>query len=258
MKTERPSSEGVGERVGKNVEGLEEEKSKNPGANDGTRGTCAHQNPSKKFESIADFDQRGEFLGRGGERGGASRICSASSEFERLLLHACAMMGGLSATRKEETMGTTVATVAVQKSNAVLAIFVGGLIAGALDLTSAFITYGPGVPRAIAGGLLGRAAMQGGLGTYVLGILLHFFIACSAAAIYYAVSRKLGFMTEHAVVCGLFYGIAVFLVMNLIVLPLSALHAKGPYHLGSLVQGLLVHMILIGLPIALSVRRFSK
>jgi hypothetical protein len=168
------------------------------------------------------------------------------------------MMGGVSAIRSEETMGTTVATFSMHESKAVLAIFVGGLIAGALDLTSAFITFGWGVPRAIAGGLLGRTAFQGGTGTYVLGVLLHFFIACSAAAIYYAASRRLEFMTEHAVVCGMFYGIAIFLVMNLVVLPLSALHAKGPYRLAGLIQGLLVHMIIIGLPIALSVKRFSK
>src|SRR5580693_7265400 len=117
------------------------------------------------------------------------------------------MIGGVNATRSEETMGTTVATFSMHESKAVPAIFVGGLIAGALDLTSAFITFGWGVPRAIAGGLLGRTALQGGTGTFVLGVLLHFFIACSAAAIYYAVSRRLGFMTEHAVVCGMFYGI---------------------------------------------------
>lgn len=155
-------------------------------------------------------------------------------------------------------MGTTVATFSMQESKAVLAIFVGGLIAGALDLTSAFITFGWGVPRAIAGGLLGRTAFQGGPGTYALGVLLHFFIACSAAAIYYAVSRRLEFMTEHAVVCGMFYGIAIFLVMNLVVLPLSALHVRGPFQLRGLIQGVLVHMIIIGLPIALSVKRFSK
>jgi hypothetical protein len=168
------------------------------------------------------------------------------------------MMSGVSASCAEETMSTSVATISMHESKAVLAIFVGGLIAGALDLTSAFITFGWGVPRAIAGGLLGRPALQGGAGTYVLGVLLHFFIACSAAAIYYAASRGLDFMTEHAVICGLFYGIAVFLVMNLVVLPLSALHAKGPYRLAGLIQGLLVHMIIIGLPIALSVKRFSK
>jgi len=155
-------------------------------------------------------------------------------------------------------MSTTVATFSMNESKAVPAIFVGGLIAGALDLTSAFITFGWGVPRAIAGGLLGRTAFQGGTGTYVLGVLLHFFIACSAAAIYYVVSRRLEFMTEHAVVCGMFYGIAIFLVMNLVVLPLSALHVRGPFQLRGLIQGVLVHMIIIGLPISLSVKRFSK
>ena len=155
-------------------------------------------------------------------------------------------------------MGTTAATISMHESKAVLAIFVGGLIAGALDLTAAFLTYGLNSPFAIAGGLLGRSALQGGAGTYVLGVLLHFFIACSAAAIYYAASRRLEFMTEHALICGVFYGIAVFLVMNLVVLPLSALHANGPYQLRGLIQGLLVHMICIGLPIALSVKRFSK
>jgi hypothetical protein len=168
------------------------------------------------------------------------------------------MIGGVGATRTEETMSSTVATITMHESKAVLAIFVGGLIAGALDLTAAFLTFGLNAPRAIAGGLLGPTALHGGTGTYVLGVLLHFFIACSAAAIYYAASRALGFMTEHAVVCGVFYGIGVFLVMNLVVLPLSALHVKGPYQLRGLIQGLLVHMICIGLPIGLSVTRFSK
>jgi hypothetical protein len=145
-----------------------------------------------------------------------------------------------------------------QRPNALLAIFVGGLIAGSFDLGSAFLTFGSRVPRAIAGGLLWRSAFQGGASVYVLGIFLHFLIAISAAAIYYAASRKLVFLREHALVCGLFYGIAIFLVMNLVVLPLSALHARGPYQLAGLIQGLLVHMVLIGLPISFSVRQFSK
>jgi hypothetical protein len=91
-----------------------------------------------------------------------------------------------------------------------------------------------------------------------LHILLHFFIACSAAAIYYAASLRLDFLKEHPLVCGLFYGAAVETVMNLIVLPLSALHARGPYELHDLIQGLLVHMVVVGLPISFSVRRFAK
>jgi Na+/alanine symporter len=145
-----------------------------------------------------------------------------------------------------------------QKPNALLAIGVGGLVAGALDLTQACILFGWDIPLAIAAGLIGRQAFQGGAGTYVLGVCLHFFIACSAAAVYYAASRKLEFMTEHPIVCGLFFGAAVEEVMNLVVLPLSALHARGPYKLYDLILGLVVHMIVIGLPIAYSVRRFAR
>jgi hypothetical protein len=154
-------------------------------------------------------------------------------------------------------MGNT-AALSLGKRNAFLAIGVGGLIAGALDMTSAFIAFGVGVPRAIAGGLLGRDAFHGGMGTYVLGFFLHFFIAFSAAAVYYAASRRLGFLKEHALVCGLFFGIAVYLVMYLIVMPLSALHATRPIAIRDEIQGLLVHMIIIGLPISFSVRRFAR
>jgi hypothetical protein len=150
------------------------------------------------------------------------------------------------------------APLSFRKSNALLAIGVGGLAAGAFDMATAFITFGPGVPRVIAGGLLGRGALQGGTGTYILGFFLHFFIAISAAAVYYAVSRRLRFMTQHALVCGMFFGIAIYLVMNLIVLPLSALHASRPIAIQAEIQGLLVHMILIGLPISFSVRRFAR
>ena len=45
--------------------------------------------------------------------------------------------------------------------------------------------------------------------------------------------------------------------MNLIVLPLSGLHAAGPYQLRGLIQGILVHMFLIGVPIAFCLYKFS-
>jgi hypothetical protein len=144
-----------------------------------------------------------------------------------------------------------------QKKNGLLAIAVGGLTAGTFDLTQAFILFGPRVPLVIAAGLLGRQARQGGAATYALGVMLHFFIATSATAIYYAASRKLTFLKEHPLVCGLFFGGAVEEVMNFVVLPLSALHARGPYELHDLIQGLLVHMVVVGLPISFSIRRFS-
>jgi len=144
------------------------------------------------------------------------------------------------------------------KNKAIRAIAVGGLIAGTLDLLQACTLFGWDIPLFIAAGLLGPKAEHGGIGTYVLGVVLHFFIACSAAAIYYAASQRLTFLVEHPLVCGLFFGGAVEEVMNLAVLPLSALHARGPYELHDLIQGLVVHMVVVGLPISYSIRRFAR
>lgn len=144
------------------------------------------------------------------------------------------------------------------KHSLAIPILIGGLIAGSLDLTAAFITFGWGVPRVIAAGLLGRQALPGSTGTWILGVFLHYFIAYSAATVYCLASWRLEFLKPHFLVCGMFYGIAVFLVMNLIVLPLSGLHAAGPYQLRALIQGILVHMFLIGVPIAFCLRQFSR
>ena len=140
------------------------------------------------------------------------------------------------------------------KDTAVKAIFIGGVAAGIVDLLHACILFGWDIPLAIAAGVLGKQAFQGGAATYALGVLLHFIIACSAATIYYIASRRLTFMPAHPLVCGLFFGMAVELTMRLIVLPLSALHSTGPYQRNDLLRGLAVHMVLVGLPIAYSVR----
>jgi hypothetical protein len=145
----------------------------------------------------------------------------------------------------------------LKRGSAWLAIGVGGGIAGALDLTQACVLFGRDIPLAIAAGLLGPSAFHGGAGTYVLGVALHFFIALSAAGIYYAASLRLVYLRESWVVCGLFFGAAVDETMRLVVLPLSALHAKGPYELKDILLGLGVHMVVIGLPVAWSARRFG-
>ena len=100
-------------------------------------------------------------------------------------------------------------------------------------------------------------AIHGGAFVWVLGVILHYFIAFSAATVYCLTSRRLKFLWDHFVVCGLLYGMAFYLVMKLIVLPLCALHLTGPFQLRDLLQGLLVHMVIIGLPISSSLRKLS-
>lgn len=155
-------------------------------------------------------------------------------------------------------MGPTSTTFVGSRRGLLLPILVGGLSAGTFDLILAFMTFGRGMPRGIASGLLGAKAFQGGAVTWVLGILLHYFIAFSAAAVYCFASRKLLFLKEHFLVCGAFFGIAVFLVMNLVVLPLSAVPFPiGPFTVHGLTRGIVVHMVFIGMPIGFSLRKFA-
>jgi hypothetical protein len=142
------------------------------------------------------------------------------------------------------------------------AILVGGLLAGGLDIGAAFVVYGfRGVTplrilQSIASGLLGAAAFNGGLATAALGTLLHFFIALVAAGAYFAASRKLGVLVRRPVIGGLLYGVGVYLFMNHVVVPLSAV-PKRPFVLGLALVILIVHMGCVGLPIALAVRRYA-
>jgi len=134
-------------------------------------------------------------------------------------------------------------------------ILIGGTLAGVFDEICAFVTMGWQVPRVVAAGLLGTWAIKSTGGwVWVLGVVLHFVVAFGAATVYCLASRRLPFLKEHFAVCGIFFGIAVFLVMYLVVMPLSALHYMGPYTHRTLVQGILVHMLLIGLPIGISLR----
>jgi hypothetical protein len=143
-------------------------------------------------------------------------------------------------------------------------ILLGGLIAGVLDITAAVVTtlVRGGRParmlQSIAGGVLGAASFQGGLKTAALGLVLHFVIAFGATAVYYAASRKLTFLIRQPIISGLLYGVAVYFFMNLVVLPLSAVPFKVSFRPSLLVTGLIVHMLCVGLPIALVVRRYSK
>lgn len=155
-------------------------------------------------------------------------------------------------------------------NNAGRAIFWGGFWCGVLDITSAVVAWGIAfhispmrIFRSVAGGLVGREqAAQGGVAIAILGLACHFMIAFGAAAVYWAASRKIRFLTENAVVAGLIYGELVFFFMHLVVLPLSALHTPvwewtsfQPWP--ALVTGVLGHPFFVGLPIALAARKYS-
>jgi hypothetical protein len=149
-----------------------------------------------------------------------------------------------------------------EKSTAVSAIAIGGLIVGILDITSAFITWWcKGVRpvrglQGIAAGLLGSQSFQGGVATAGLGLTIHFFVAFMVVTVFYVASRKFQFLTRHAVVSGLLYGVVVYLFMYWFVLPY--VFPKFRHSISTDVLAVVVHMVLIGLPTALVVRRYSQ
>ncbi|MDQ3687346.1 MAG: hypothetical protein M3430_17370 [Acidobacteriota bacterium] len=142
-------------------------------------------------------------------------------------------------------------------------ILFGGLAVGVLDALDAIIFFGlQGVApvrifQHIASGLLGRASFGGGSATALLGLLLHFLIAFILAAIYYGASLRFPTLIRRAVLCGLLYGVAVYFVMNYLVVPLSAAPnvSASP---AVFLNGLLAHALLVGLPIALLARRSAQ
>ena len=156
-------------------------------------------------------------------------------------------------------MVTTSTEIRVSGTSLLAPILIGGTIAGVFDETCAFVTMGWQVPRVVAAGLLGTWAIKSASAwVWVLGVVLHFVVAFGAASVYCLASRRLPFLKEHFAVSGMFFGIAVFLTMYLVVMPLSALHYIGPYSHRTLVQGILVHMLLIGLPIGVSLRWWGE
>ncbi|MEI2718545.1 MAG: hypothetical protein V9E87_00155 [Gemmatimonadales bacterium] len=114
------------------------------------------------------------------------------------------------------------------------AILLGGLIVGALDGLDAIIFFGlrgvgpTRIFQAIAAGLLGPESFQGGFPTAALGVVLHYTIATAIVAVAFLIAQRVPALTTRPIVVGACYGIGVWLVMNLVVVPLSAANRRRP------------------------------
>ena len=160
---------------------------------------------------------------------------------------------------------TTIGNIA--RLCAVRAILLGGLAAGVLDGIDAVVFYRlyAGVAafrifQHIASGLLGAGAVQGGRLTVLLGVILHFTIATGAAATYYLASLRFPTLLRRPWLWGPLFGLGVFLFMQHVVLPLSAVYPRrvGGMPLPELADQLFSHMLLVGLSIALIAQRVAR
>lgn len=143
----------------------------------------------------------------------------------------------------------------------------GGVLVGIFDLIFAFTFYGlilkaPALRifQSVAAGVLGRpAAIEGGVRTFLLGILLHFVVATCIATVYYLISLVLPLVLRYAVASGLIYGMIAYLGMNYVVVPLSAIGPRTTSKRAWIFAVEIIgHAFLVGLPLALVARRSAR
>jgi len=137
------------------------------------------------------------------------------------------------------------------------------LSAGTLDILAAIILStlnggsALGVLRAVASGLIGVRAKGAGWDVGLLGLLLHFAIMLGIVLTYWLASRRLRLLVDKPLICGPIYGVAVYAVMNAVVLPLSAIFFTHQYPWDAMLRGMGIHIVCVGLPIALILSRAS-
>lgn len=140
-------------------------------------------------------------------------------------------------------------------------VVLGGVTAGVLDILDAFIvaTINGGSPirvlHAIASGIFGRLAYDGGVAVAALGLALHFAIALGAATTFFLATRKLTILLRHPVLSGLTFGLGVWVFMHYIVLPITFWRLPTLGAWPQLTNQVAIHMLGVGLPIALFASR---
>jgi len=155
----------------------------------------------------------------------------------------------------------TTAAMPVGRFHPVMYVLAGGLLAGTLDIVYACVFWGlkrdvsvPRILQSVAAGLLGNASFEGGAATAALGLGLHYLIAVSMSGTYYVVARRVPLLHQRPLACGAAYGLLLYVIMNYVVVPLSA---AGPGSKDPLwvTLSIAAHALLIGVPIALFARR---
>jgi hypothetical protein len=144
-------------------------------------------------------------------------------------------------------------------------ILKAGLVVGTLDILSAFIyvfiksgnPHIPGILKFIASGVFGKQATAGGSGMIVAGLLFHYAIAFLFAIFFFRIYPKIKKLFGNKFFLGIVYGIFVWCVMNLIVVPLSHV-AHRDFNLANAAINIGILIICIGIPLSFMADAFYK
>lgn len=138
-----------------------------------------------------------------------------------------------------------------------LSLFIkAGLLTGLLDILAAFASFylktGKTpvlVLKFIASGLFGSAAFSGGAEMALYGLLLHFIIAFCFAAFFFLIMPRLFPSASNKFLTAVAYGAFIWLVMNLLIVPLSNT-PKQSFHALDTALSMVILIVCIGLPLS--------
>lgn len=141
-------------------------------------------------------------------------------------------------------------------------ILKAALIVGTLDITAActqvYLRTGkPSVKPVllfVASGLLGKSAYTNGDIMMLVGLLIHYCVATAFTFFFFLVVAKRPFAKQQRLLTGILYGAFVWVVMNLLVLPLTA---APPLQrtFSSVAIGAGILIVCIGIPLAFLANR---
>jgi hypothetical protein len=140
-------------------------------------------------------------------------------------------------------------------SPALKKILLAGFIVGTLDITAACVQYWVTTDKnplnvlpMVAGGAFGKNAFNGSIEMKMYGLLFHFIIAFSFTALFYFIYRRYEILRGHKLLTGVGYGIFMWAVTNLIIIPLSAIGWR-PFVLSKAAVAAAILIFCIGIPL---------
>ena len=138
------------------------------------------------------------------------------------------------------------------------------IVSATLDISSALIYFGIryGVPaelifKNIASGVFGEAAFQGGAHAVAAGLVFHYVIALGWTTLFYFAYPRVPFLRMNVPLVALVYGLVVWAVMNLVVIPLSRVQT-GPMHIEEALIAAAFLVVFIGLPNRFIIGRYFR
>lgn len=159
-------------------------------------------------------------------------------------------------------MTTTTSTPVTNHNSVLRTIVIGGMfifLAQAIHMWIVPVLI-QGTPfmvawQYIASGALGMAAFEGGTATALLGVFFHLIISFVIAAVFVLGAEHIPLLRRNLILGSLLYGLGVFIVMHMIVTPLSATPPIPAPNLPWLMETIIEHVLLVGLALGIIVQR---